>query len=151
MFSLSPAKSCDALVHLTCPRTLQAALYTCHIWAMDSVWHCSVALLSLWILWPAMRLEISAWPTLMTREIRKWLEGAEGFLRQAGKGTTWVEAPCFQNIGTVCFLPDHLVYLSHERWPSTATTSPCSSTAPSSLSFHQTTVPEDWLTEVAQF
>lgn len=91
---------------------------SCQIWAMDILCHCNVSLLSLWILWPAMHLEISAWPILMTREIRKWLEGAEGIFRQVGKGITWVEAPCSWNLVTVCFLPDHFVSLSQKRWPS---------------------------------
>lgn len=97
---------------------LQVGLYACHIGPMDNLCHCNVGLLSLWILWPAMHLEISARPVLISREIRKWLEGAEGIFREVRKGITWVEAPCSQNLGTVCFLPDHLASSSRERWPS---------------------------------
>lgn len=104
-------------MHLTSPMTLHVGLHACHIWPIDSLCHCNVGLLSLWILWPAMHLEISAWPMLIPREIRKCLEGAEGIFRQVGKGIAWVEAPCSQNLGTVCFLPDHLSSSSHERWP----------------------------------
>lgn len=82
-------------MHLTCHRTLQAAFHACHIWAMDILCHCNVGLLFLWILRPAIHLEVSVWPILIIRKIRKWLEGAEGIFRQVRKGITSSPKPSY--------------------------------------------------------